>query len=175
MSIFDHISVFTINLFDILEFNFSSSSYRITPTDVNSRPAACLTTFLLGGRCVVLEARNPNTTARIASHVLCNHGNEIFMHCLMFTGKTIFDDRPSLSESPSGKVADHRINEFNDLIKSIKFVPSAASVKILETQEKLVDKITNKIERITRKWPIVYDESIVANMNFVNKQNKLFD
>lgn len=104
---------------NITEFNFSSCSYRITPIDVNSRPASCLTSFLLGGRCVVLEVpRNSNSTMtnRISSHVLCNHGNELFMHCLNCTGKSNLDDRPSIIDNFNDK-----LNEFRTQVRIIKY------------------------------------------------------
>lgn len=97
--------------FSSKEFNFSSCSYRITPTDVNSRPASCLTQFLLGGRCVVLEVNNRMTTSsqRISSHVLCAQAGELFMHCLNCCGRSNLDDRPSIENFPA-KLNQYRIN-----------------------------------------------------------------
>lgn len=95
---------------NITEFNFSSSAYRITPTDVNSRPASCLTQFLLSGRCVVLEVNNRMTinNTRISSHVLCAHAGELFMHCLNCCGRSNLDERPTIENFPA-KLNQYRI------------------------------------------------------------------
>jgi hypothetical protein len=87
------------------EFNLSSSSFRITPIDVNSRPAICLSSFLLGGRCVILEIPRPiqstistsnNTSQKVSSHFLCNHANELFMHTLNYPNKLNLGDGDNL-------------------------------------------------------------------------------
>lgn len=84
---------------------------------MNSRPASCLTSFLLGGRCVLLEVPQGRVfpaanTNRVQSHVLYNQGNEIFMHGLNFSVKSHLDDkleRFSIDDSAE-RIKDFRIN-----------------------------------------------------------------
>jgi hypothetical protein len=110
---------------------------------------------------VVLEARSSTGTNKIASHVLCNHGNEIFMHCLVFCGKSQLDDRPSISENIGG--INCRINDFNEIVKLNRFMQTVE----VNDKESPLNKTIDKIERITRKWPMAYSDSIVASINSV--------
>ena len=64
------------------ELHHCSGSYRITPTDVNSRQSSCLTNFLLSGRSVMLEMVKRTSNTKIISHMLTSHGGEIFIHTL---------------------------------------------------------------------------------------------
>jgi hypothetical protein len=60
---------------------------------------------------VVLEvpqlSRTSSPNQRISSHVLCNHGNEIFMHSLNCSGKSNLEERPSV-ESSIEKLSEYR-------------------------------------------------------------------
>jgi hypothetical protein len=48
------------------------------------------------------------------THVLtCNNG-EIFIHSL-FTGKSMLENMPSITEGPGGKVTDYRINDLAEV------------------------------------------------------------
>ncbi len=49
------------------------SSFRITPTEVNSRQSSCLTNFLLSGRSVMLEMQRRSNGAKTISHMLTRH------------------------------------------------------------------------------------------------------
>ena len=78
------------------------------------------------GRVVVLEVPQVSRTGsqpsqRISSHVLCNHGNEIFMHSLNCSGKSNFEERPSI-ECSLEKLGEYRTSDFVDLIKANTFV-----------------------------------------------------
>jgi hypothetical protein len=55
----------------------------------------------------VPQQSNQTGKNRVSSHVLCNHGNEIFIHALNFAGREHFENRPSL-ELPSGKLNEYR-------------------------------------------------------------------
>lgn len=44
---------------------------------------------------------------RVSSHVLCTHGNEIFMHCLNYSPKSYLEDRPSI-DSLGDKLKEYR-------------------------------------------------------------------
>jgi hypothetical protein len=137
---------------------------------VNSRPTACLSTFLLSGRCVVLEARNSgisnsSNVSRVSSHVLCNQGNEIFIHCLNTVGKTKIQDRPSIVEKNEDRLADYRVNEFSEVVKSYDFSPFTFKYKT--QKESNLKTVMDKIEILSRMWPILYSQSIIANMAMV--------
>lgn len=58
------------------------NSCALTPTNVNSRPTVCLTSFVLAGKCVMLEVNReavdaldrrlePNLHQKLISHYLC--------------------------------------------------------------------------------------------------------
>ena len=64
-----------------VELHHSSGTYRITPTEVNSRQSSCLTNFLLSGRSVMLEMQKRGSSKSM-SHMLTSHGGEIFIHTL---------------------------------------------------------------------------------------------
>lgn len=69
------------------------------------------------GRNVVLEVpRLNNSNARISSHVLSAQGNEIFMHCLSCTGRSIFEDRASIEDLNAKP--NYRLTEFAEFVKS---------------------------------------------------------
>jgi hypothetical protein len=57
----------------------------------------------------VPRGNNPNNS-KIASHVLCTHGNEIFMHCLTCCGKSNLDERPSIEVQNANKLNEFRLN-----------------------------------------------------------------
>lgn len=64
----------------------------MTPALTNSRPSACLTGFILGGKSVLLEISakerpdylSPNFGPKVISSILMNHGGVIFMHSVAF-------------------------------------------------------------------------------------------
>jgi hypothetical protein len=110
-----------------VEFNLSSSAFRITPIDVNSRPATCLGSFLLGGRCVILEIPrliSANSNSRVSSHFLCNHGNELFMHTLNYPNKL------NLSESDASKlntIEDFGAEELKEYRIGVSSIPFSSN------------------------------------------------
>jgi hypothetical protein len=136
---------------------------------VNSRPASCLTQFLLSGRCVVLEVNNRNNSQqqqqqqRISSHVLCAHAGELFMHCLNCCGRSNLDDRPSIENFPA-KLNNYRINEFIEFIKMNSLANNSIDSKSVNCIPNLFQKNLDKIEKSTRKWPITYNDSLISNL-----------
>lgn len=69
------------------------------------------------GRNVVLEVpRLNNSNVRISSHVLSAQGNEIFMHCLSFNGRSIAEDRASIEDLNAKP--NYRLTEFAEFVKS---------------------------------------------------------
>ncbi|RNA00228.1 Asunder -like protein [Brachionus plicatilis] len=145
---------------NITEFNLTTNSSRITPIDVNSRPSSCLTSFLLSGRCVVLEIPRTTTSSRISSHVLCTHGNEIFIHSLNYSLKSVFDDRPSI-DLDIEKLKDLRTNEFIDFMKT-NTLPRI--ITFSDKDQFKANKISEKFDKITQYWPIKYSDRIITNL-----------
>lgn len=47
--------------------------------------------------------------SRQTTHMICCHGNDIFLHALS-VNRVPFDDPPSITEGKGGKVTDYRIN-----------------------------------------------------------------
>ncbi|CAF3993990.1 unnamed protein product, partial [Rotaria magnacalcarata] len=119
------------------------SAHRFSPLDVNSRESACLTNFLLSGKCVLLELGNlPNecvvnlneygdetslntsdidpssTTNRLFSHMIISHNQELMIHAIAFGS-----NNPMSKIGPSyivnqGK-GDASINDLEELIDEI--------------------------------------------------------
>ncbi|CAF0765077.1 unnamed protein product [Brachionus calyciflorus] len=146
---------------NITEFNLTTSSSRITPIDVNSRPSSCLTSFLLSGRCVVLEIPRSTTSTKISSHVLCTHGNEIFIHSLNYSIKSIIEDRPSI-DNEGDKLKDYRTSEFIEFMKS----NTLSRISTLYDKENFKSqKIVERLEKLTQNFPITYSEKIITNLN----------
>ncbi|CAB3999527.1 baculoviral IAP repeat-containing 6-like [Paramuricea clavata] len=75
---------------------------------VNSRPAACLVSFLLQGKNVLLEQPKKSGN-KVISHVLTSHAGDLYIHCLG-NNRCPLEDPPSISEGCGGRVTDYRIN-----------------------------------------------------------------
>ncbi|XP_076469020.1 integrator complex subunit 13-like [Babylonia areolata] len=146
---------------NVVELHHCTGSYRITPVDVNSRPSACLTNFLLSGRAVMLEQPR-KTGVKVISHMLASHGGEIFIHILP-TGRSILEDPPSISEGCGGRVTDYRITDFGDFMKEHKLVPAPPGFAA-DLGVKPFQKALDRLERSSRFWPIVITESILGNL-----------
>ncbi|UJR13488.1 hypothetical protein I4U23_000502 [Adineta vaga] len=115
------------------------SAYRFSPLDVNSRESACLTNFLLSGKCVLLELGNlpaectvnineygdekslntsdidpstaATTTNRLFSHMIISHNQELMIHALAFGS-----NNPMSKIGPCYIVTDDKDNiSINDL------------------------------------------------------------
>ena len=120
-----------------LDYYDTYSAYRFSPLDVNSRESACLTNFLLSGKCVLLELGNlPNectinaneygdennlntsetdisstTTNRLFSHMIISHNQELMIHAIAFGS-----NNPMSKIGPCYVVTDEKDNvSINDL------------------------------------------------------------
>lgn len=133
--------------------------YRITPVEVNSRPTACLISFLLQGRQVMLE-QPKKSGGKLVSHILASHGGDIFIHCLA-TYRTPMEDPPSISEGCGGRVTDYRINDFGEFMKANRLAPCSWNKKKGKSP---LDKGLARLERCTRYWPMVIGETLLCNM-----------
>ncbi|XP_065058146.1 integrator complex subunit 13-like [Rhopilema esculentum] len=96
-------------------------AYRCTPAEVNSRPAACLISFLQQGRTVLLE-QPKRSGAKVISHMLVSHGGDVYIHVLA-TGRNPVEDPPSISEGCGGRVTDYRIEDFGKFMKENRLAP----------------------------------------------------
>ena len=77
-----------------LDYYDSYSACRFSPLDVNSRESACLTNFLLSGKCVLLEVANLPDQCTIKSNeyaeesnscdlLSCSSSNRLFSHLII--------------------------------------------------------------------------------------------
>ncbi|XP_054708924.1 integrator complex subunit 13-like [Uloborus diversus] len=142
-----------------VELQNCTSSFRITPVDVNNRPSSCLTNFLLNGRAVMLEMPR-KSGSKVLSHMLASHGGEIHIHTLG-TGRSILEDPPSISEGCGGRVTDYRINDFGEFMKQNRLVPHLGRVNPHETP---IEKAKKKLSRLTQYWPMVISHTTIFNM-----------
>lgn len=133
--------------------------HRITPVDINSRPSACLITFLLNGRSVLLEMIKQGGGKSI-SHVLKSYNGEIFIHTVS-SGRTVLEDPPSISEGLGGKVAHYRMADFGNFMK----------LNILESPKRKIsidknynDEAKEKLKKQTAYWPFTTSSTIICNL-----------
>ena len=146
---------------NVIELTYCTGAYRITPVDVNSRPSSCLTNFLLSGRAVMLEQPR-KSGAKVISHLLASHGGEIFVHAIN-TARSLLEDPPSISEGCGGRVTDYRINDFGEFMKENRLAPATHSMAS-DSKELPLDKAKKRLERMSRYWPMVINETIIFNM-----------
>lgn len=140
-----------------IELNHCVATSRITAVDVNSRPSACLTNFLLNGRAVMLEIFKSKSN-RVTTHILASHSGELYIHSLAaFQQKINVGDPPSIADHLGGKVSDYRVNDFVSFMKQHTL-----------TRSHLVDnplsKTCNIIQRQTLYWPLTLGHTILWNV-----------
>ncbi|KAM9772641.1 integrator complex subunit 13 [Syngnathus typhle] len=147
-----------------VELHYCTGAYRISPTDVNSRPSSCLTNFLLNGRSVLLEQPR-KSGSKIISHMLSSHGGEIFLHVLNSNRSTL-EDPPSISEGCGGRVTDYRITDFGEFMKENRLTPVCEASH--HPAAKLpADRAKAQLERHTRYWPMIISQTTIFNMQAV--------
>lgn len=132
--------------------------HRITPVDINSRPSACLITFLLNGRSVLLEMIKQGG-GKSMSHVLKSYNGEIYIHTVS-SGRTVLEDPPAISEGPGGKVTQYRVSDFVTFMKSNLLQPS----KRKHSEDKnCIDEAKERLKKQTAYWPLVTSSTIIFN------------
>jgi len=141
------------------ELHHCSGTFRITPTEVNSRQSSCLTNFLLSGRSVMLEMQRRSTGVKTISHMLTSHGGEIFIHTLT-SNRSILEEPPSISEGPGGRVTDYRIRELTDLIKCNQLAPFHGD----PANSGPIDKAANRLSRFAKILPSTISSTALFNM-----------
>ncbi|KAM4615369.1 integrator complex subunit 13 [Polymixia lowei] len=147
-----------------IELHYCTGAYRISPTDVNSRPSSCLTNFLLNGRSVLLEQPR-KSGSKVISHMLSSHGGEIFLHVLNSTRSTL-EDPPSISEGCGGRVTDYRITDFGEFMRENRLAPVPESSP--DPSGKLpAERAKAQLERHTRYWPMIISQTTIFNMQAV--------
>lgn len=148
-----------------IELHYCTGAYRISPTDVNSRPSSCLTNFLLNGRSVLLEQPR-KSGSKVISHMLSSHGGEIFLHVLNSNRSTL-EDPPSISEGCGGRVTDYRITDFGEFMRENRLTPVPES-QVVDLSEKLpIERAKSQLERHTRYWPMIISQTTIFNMQAV--------
>lgn len=139
--------------------------HRITPAEVNSRPSACLITFLLNGRTVMLETPR-KVGAKGMSHMLTSYGGEIFIQTLN-TGRSVLEDPPSISEGCGGRVTDYRIADFGLLMRQNRLVPLKRKYLIEKAANKdaeaPLEKAKKRVEKFTKYWPLTMSSNMIFN------------
>ena len=154
-----------------VELHYCTTAHRFTSVDVNSRPASCLTNFLLSGRTVMLEMPRLKGS-KYMSHMLSSHCGELYIHTLG-TGRSILEDPPSISEGSGGRVTDYRINDFGEMMKKNRLV----ACRHIQTANKEVlfpiEKAKQSLNKQTIYWPPVIGHTILYNIqhqiqNFLN-------
>lgn len=147
-----------------VELHYCTGAYRISPTDVNSRPSSCLTNFLLNGRSVLLEQPR-KSGSKVISHMLSSHGGEIFLHVLNSNRSTL-EDPPSISEGCGGRVTDYRITDFGEFMRENRLTPVSESSH--DPSGKLpAERAKAQLERHTRYWPMIISQTTIFNMQAV--------
>lgn len=147
-----------------IELHYCTGAYRISPTDVNSRPSSCLTNFLLNGRSVLLEQPR-KSGSKVISHMLSSHGGEIFLHVLNSNRSTL-EDPPSISEGCGGRVTDYRITDFGEFMRENRLTPVSESAH--DPSGKLpAERAKAQLERHTRYWPMIISQTTIFNMQAV--------
>lgn len=131
--------------------------HRVTPSEVNSRPAACLIMFLLQGRTVMLEQPRKSGT-KILTHMLNSHGGDIFIHVLV-SGRSPLEDPPSITEGVGGRVTDYRVTDFGRLMKENRLAPYQEA-----EDEQSNNSALDRLERYSKHWPMVICDTLIFNM-----------
>lgn len=132
-------------------------AYKVTPSEVNSRPAACLIMFLLQGRTVMLEAPK-KSGAKVLTHMLQCHGGDVYIHVLA-SGRSPLEDPPTITEGIGGRVTDYRINDFGKFMKENRLAPYMGSSDQEENKMAL-----SRLERYSKHWPMVISDTLIFNM-----------
>lgn len=132
--------------------------HRITPVDINSRPSACLITFLLNGRSVLLEMLK-QSGGKSMSHVLKSYNGEIYIHTVS-SGRTVLEDPPAISEGPGGKVTQYRVEDFGVFMKSNVLKPTKRK-QITDTN---CEDAKEKLKKQTAFWPLTTYSTIICNL-----------
>lgn len=139
-----------------IELNHCVATSRITAVDVNSRPSACLTNFLLNGRAVMLEIFK-SKSQRMTTHILASHGGELYIHSLPTMQQKNIGDPPSISDNLGGKVGDYRMNDF------VNFMKQHTLCKVHLTDDPL-NRTFNILKRQTLYWPLTLGHTILLNV-----------
>jgi hypothetical protein len=163
-----------------LELQPCTSAYRVSPTNVTSRPTICLVNFVLSGKPVLLEQPRKGTQ-KLITHVLMNHAGavppppttvactstvpsgSIYLHCIPSTRNHV-EDPPSISEGWGGRITDYRISDFSELTASNMLSP------IPEDRTKAphcfpLQIVMSKLERESRHWPLVYADTLIYTLS----------
>jgi hypothetical protein len=148
----------TPKLGNAAELQHCVATSRITSVDVNSRPSACLTNFLLNGKQVMLEIFKSKSN-RMITHVLANHGGELYIHSLATSKhKQSIGDPPPIADSLGGKVGDYRMNDFIALMKQHTLVKPSYMI------DDPLTKSCHILKRQTLYWPLSLGHTILWNV-----------
>lgn len=153
---------------NVADLHNCTTLHRITPAEVNSRPSACLITFLLNGRTVALETPRKMGTKGM-SHILTSYGGEIFIQTLN-TGRSVLEDPPAISDGVGGRVTDYRIADFGLLMRQNRLVPLKRryfAEKTADSDKEAdilpLEKSKKRLEKFTKYWPLTMSSNLIFN------------
>ncbi|VDN52812.1 unnamed protein product [Dracunculus medinensis] len=148
------------------------SAVPVSPASVNSRPSVCLTSFLLGGRNVMLEvlrqnidsARDipPNINQKLISHLLMCHAGHIFMHTLWVGEHPLFDDKKLIAAAQMPQVDGLRVIDFGALMKECHLIVPPTAKK--ESANTYNERARKHLKRLTRFWPLLLTDAFIYNI-----------
>jgi hypothetical protein len=144
-----------------LELQPCTSAYRVTPTNVTSRPTICLVNFVLSGKPVLLEQPRKGTQ-KLITHVLMNHAGSIYIHCIPSTRNHV-EEPPSISEGWGGRITDYRISDLSELVADNMLTPFPVDRTKVPHHFPL-QAVMGKLERESRHWPLVYADTLVYTL-----------
>ncbi|VDN18555.1 unnamed protein product [Gongylonema pulchrum] len=170
-----------INFITFLAFFFQFprciSALPITPASVNSRPSVCLTSFLLGGRNVMLEVlkQNVHMPKEVEPNVSQNFFLNFASYLMFFYGlppefafETVLDSYVLLEKSIMLKPsAPLRTADFITLMKECRVVvpTEEEDASSSSSSEKPSNEQARKqLLRLTRYWPTKLKDAFIYNI-----------
>ncbi|KAJ1362872.1 hypothetical protein KIN20_022579 [Parelaphostrongylus tenuis] len=148
---------------------------RVTPSQVNSRPSVCLSSYLLQGRNVMLEVMRvsrsenlPNNvgTTKLIAHTLIAHGGHIYIHANDIGPHSILDNQDIREKTKLKRAPNLRIADFVSLIRECTLrIPSDSERQgSVASSDVVCAQPRQHLLRITRYWPLRSDHCYIYNL-----------
>ncbi|KAE9418902.1 hypothetical protein Angca_008224 [Angiostrongylus cantonensis] len=147
---------------------------RVTPSQVNSRPSVCLSSYLLQGRNVMLEVMRvakseglPNNVGtKLIAHTLIAHGGHIYIHANDIGPHNVLDSQDVREKTKLKRAANLRISDFISLIKECTLrIPNESEKQTSMTPSNILcAQPRQHLLRLTRYWPLRSDQCFIYNI-----------
>lgn len=147
---------------------------RVTPSEVNSRPSVCLSSYLLQGRNVMLEVTHvaksegllSNVGTKLIAHTLIAHGGHIYIHANDIGRHSILDNHEIREKSKLTRSGNLRIFDFISLIRECTLrIPTESEKQIWVTPSDVAcAQPRQQLLRVTRYWPLRTDHCFIYNI-----------